>query len=341
MIQFGSPDFFWLYILTPALIGFFLWAYQKRKAALGAFADSTLLPRLSPDHRAARQTLKRVLFMVFFLIMVFALARPRFGVKMEMTERRGVDVMVALDISKSMLAEDITPNRIDRAKHEIGKLIDLLKGDRVGIVVFAGESFVQCPLTLDYGAAKMFLNAVRTDWVQLQGTALADAISQSTEAYKSESKKHKVMILLSDGEDHEGDAVDAAREAAEQGVRIYTVGIGSESGVPIPVRKSAGQVAYKKDRTGNLVMTRLNPVVLEKIALETGGKYYHAGINLDLSRIYGEIAQMEEKDLGMNKAALYQEQYQLFLLLGLFLLLVEFFIPERVKRKKTWRGRFE
>ncbi|MBD3392295.1 MAG: VWA domain-containing protein [Chitinivibrionales bacterium] len=340
-MRFGNVEYLWLWLLTPALVAFFMWAYQRRQRTLRRFADMRLVKKLTPGARVERQAAKWLLFIGFFVSIVFVLARPRFGIKTEMVERRGVDVMVALDISKSMLARDIVPNRLDRAKHEIDRFIDLLKGDRVGLIVFAGESFVQCPLTLDYGAAKMFLDAVDSDWISLQGTALADAIRQSTKAFESLKRKHKVLVLLSDGEDHEGDAIAAAREAAKEGVRIYTVGIGSEKGVPIPISKGKGTVIYKKDRNGNLVMTRLNPVILEKIALEANGSYFNAGTNLDLKRIYTEIARMEKRDFGMNKMSVYEERYQVFLLFALALLLLEFFLPERVKRKEEWRGRFE
>ncbi len=340
-MRFGSPVYFWLLLLLPLLIGFFIWAYQRKQAALARFASLNLIKKLTPTTGLGRQVLKWICFLSFFFYLVLALVRPRFGVKMEMMERKGVDVMIALDISKSMLAEDITPNRIERAKHEISKFIDLLKGDKIGIVVFAGESFVQCPLTLDYGAAKMFLDVVTTDWIQLQGTVLADAIKQSAKAFRSKDKKHKVLVLISDGEDHEGKTIEAVKEAVKEGVRIYTVGIGSESGVPIPLKKGRGNVIYKKDKKGDLVMTRLNSIILEKIALEADGKYFHAGTNLDLTLIYSEIAKMEKKDLGMNKLAVYEERYQIFLFIALFFLILEFIIPERVKRKKEWKGRFE
>ncbi len=226
-------------------------------------------------------------------------------------------------------------------EHEISKLIDLLRGDRIGMVVFAGESFLQCPLTLDYGAAKLFLNSVSTGWVELQGTALADAIKQSTSAFNSKSKKHKVMIIISDGEDHQGEAIEAAKKASEEGIVIYTVGVGSESGVPIPMSKGNNNIVYKKDKSGNLVMTKLNPVILEKIALEGNGKYFHAGTNLDLSRIMTEISVMEKKDLGMGKSTTYEERYQIFLLIAILFILLEFVIPERVRSKEEWKGRFE
>jgi len=340
-MRFGDPEYFWLLLLLPLLVGFFIWAYQRKQKALGRFARAQVVHKLAPGASLSRQIWKWALFLGFFAFFVAALTRPRFGVQTEMVERRGVDIMVALDVSNSMLAQDIVPNRLDRAKHEIATFIDLLKGDRVGLIVFAGESFVQCPLTLDYGAAKMFLGAVDADWIALQGTALADVIRQSTKAFKTQTRKHKVLLLLSDGEDHEGEAVEAAKEAAAEGVRIYTVGIGSEGGVPIPVNRGGGNVVYKKDRDGNLVMTRLNSAMLEKIALETRGNYFHAGTDLDLTRIYAEIAKMEKRDFGMNKMTVYEERYQIFLAFALTLLLLEFFVPERVKRKEQWRGRFD
>jgi Ca-activated chloride channel family protein len=340
-MRFGNPGLFLLLLLLPLFIGFFLFAYQRKKAALARFAAPELARKLTPDSSFARQVIKWTLFVAAFFFLVLALVRPRFGVKMELFERRGIDLMVALDISESMLAEDIAPNRLERAKHEIAKLFNLLKGDRAGLIVFAGESYVQCPLTLDYGAAKMFLDAVSTGWVQIQGTALADAIRQAAGAFRSKVHKYKVLVLITDGEDNEGNAVDAAKEAAAEGIVIYTVGVGSESGVPIPVSRGGGSVVYKKDKGGNLVMTRLDPVTLEKIAIEGHGKYFHAGTDLDLSRIMAEIERMEKKELGSSRLNIYEERYQIFLLIALILLHIEFFIPERVRKKEQWKGRFE
>ncbi len=340
-MRFGNPEFFLLLLLTPVFIGFFLWTYQRKKTALARFAELKLVKKLTHGSAFSRQVIKWTLFMAFFFFLVTALVRPRFGVKMELFERRGIDLMVALDISESMLAEDIAPNRLERAKHEIAKLFDLLKGDRAGLIVFAGESFVQCPLTLDYGAAKMFLDAVSTGWVQIQGTALADAIKQATEAFRSKTHKYKVLVLITDGEDHEGNAVEAAKTAAAEGAVIYTVGVGSESGVPIPVSRGGGTIVYKKDKEGNLVMSRLEPVILEKIAIEGHGKYFHAGTDLDLSRIMAEIERMEKKELGSSRLNIYEERYQIFLFIAIVLLFIEFIVPERVRRRETWKGRFE
>ncbi len=337
----GNPYYFLLLLLIPVFIGLFMWTHQRRRAALARFGDPTLVEKLTPGSSFPRQVIKWTLFIAFFCFLVLALVLPRFGVKMELFERRGVDIMVALDISESMLAEDIAPSRIERAKHEIGKLFDMLKGDRAGLIVFAGESFVQCPLTLDYGAAKMFLDAVNTGWVQIQGTAIADAIRQATAAFHSKEHKYKVLILISDGEDNEGDVEEAARAAAAEGVVIYTVGVGSEDGVPIPVSKGNGTVVYKKDREGNLVMTRLDPVTLEKIAIAGHGKYFHAGTDLDLSRILAEIEKMDKKELSASRLNSYEDRYQIFLFIAIVLLFIEFFIPDNVRRKEVWKGRFE
>jgi Ca-activated chloride channel family protein len=340
-MRFGSPEYFWLMFCIPVLIGLFILAHQWKQAALARFASLALMKRLTPEKILQQQVLKWVLFLVFVFFAVLALTRPRFGVKMEMVERKGVDIIVALDISKSMLAEDVAPDRLERAKFETAKFIDLLKGDRVGIIVFAGESFVQCPLTLDYGAAKMFLDAVNTDWVQTQGTAIADAINQAIEAFSSQKNKSKVLIILSDGEDHIGDVETAAQKAAQQNIRIFTVGIGSESGVPIPVGKGKGNIVYKKDANGNLVMTRLNSLMLEKIAMEGHGKYFHAGTSLDMPGIYHEIAKMEKNELGTDRMNIFEEQYQAFLAIALLFLFLEFFVPEVAKSKQEWKGRIE
>ena len=340
-MRFAEPQYFYLLLLLPILAGLFIYAWQKRVAALTRFADKKLIERLAPKNMLNRWILKSIIFLIAFMFLVIALTRPQFGVKTSMMERKGIDIMVALDISKSMLAEDIAPNRIDRAKHEISKFIDMLKGDRIGLVVFAGESFVQCPLTLDYGAARMFLKSVNTDWIELQGTALADAIEQSSKSLGTKVGKHKVLILISDGENHEGDAIKAAKKASKEGVKIYTVGLGSEKGAPIPIHKSSGSTVYKKEKNGDLVLTKLNSMTLEKIAIEGNGHYFHAGTDLDLTQIYSEISKMEKKNLGLNKMTSYREQYQIFLLLALFFIILEFLIPSGTKRDESEENSYE
>jgi len=340
-MRFGNPEFFLLLLALPLLAAFFFWVYRRKLAALARFASAPLIKKLSASAGPSRYILKCTFFCLFFLFVIFALVRPKFGVKMEMVERKGVDIMIALDVSHSMLAQDLAPNRLERAKLEIRRFINLLRGDRVGLIIFAGESYVQTPLTLDHSAVQFMLQSVNTDWVQIQGTAIAEVIRQATKSLGSATRKHKVLLILSDGEDHEGNVIEAAREAAKEGIVIYTIGIGSETGVPIPMNRGGGSVVYKKDRAGNLAMTRLNPVMLEKIALETNGKYFHAGTNLDLTRIYNEISRMEKTEFGMTKTTVHEEQYQIFLLIALIFILIEFFISERARKKEVWKGRFE
>ena len=340
-MRFGNPEYFLLMGMIPVIALFFFIVYRRKAAALARFAAAPLIRKLSSSSGPARYILKCTFFCLFLFFVTFALVRPKFGVKMEMIERKGVDIMIALDISHSMLAQDITPNRLERAKFEIRRFINLLRGDRVGLIIFAGESFVQCPLTLDHAAAQTMLQSVSADWVQLQGTALAEVIRQAARALGGQNRKHRVLIILSDGEDHEGNMGEAARAAAREGVIIYTVGIGSSSGVPIPMNQGRGNVVYKKDNAGNLVMTRLNSVILERIAIETNGKYFHAGTNLDLTRIYNEISKMEQTEFGMSKTIVYEEQYQIFLLIAILFILIEFLISERARRREAWKGRFE
>jgi Ca-activated chloride channel family protein len=340
-MRFGNPEFFLLLLALPLLMAFFYWVYRRKQAALSRFAGASLIKKLNASAGPSRYILKSTFFCLFALFIIFALVRPKFGVKMEMAERKGVDIMIALDVSHSTLAQDILPNRLERAKLEIRNFINLLKGDRVGLIIFAGESFVQCPLTLDHGAAQIMLRAVNTDWVNMQGTAFAEVIRQATKALGSSNRKDRVLIILSDGEDHEGNVIEAARAAAKEGIIIYTVGIGSQTGVPIPMNRGTHNVVYKKDRAGNLVMTRLDPITLEKIARETNGKYFHAGTDLDLTRIYNEISRMEQTEFGMTKTVVHEEQYQLFLLIALIFILIEFFISERARKKEVWKGRFE
>ena len=340
-MKFGNPEFFLLLLMLPLFLGLFLWGRGKTKKALARFATPQLAIKLAPETPLYRKVIRGTLLVLFFIFLVIALTRPRFGNKLESFDRKGIDVMVALDISESMLAEDVTPSRLERAKFEISKLFDMLKGDRVGLIIFAGESFVQCPMTLDYGAAKMFLESVKTDWIQTPGTALGDAIKQASEALGAQSHKYKVLVLISDGEDHEGATLDAARKAADDGVIVYTVGVGSETGAPIPTNKGEGTVRYKQDASGAPVMTRLDPLTLQQIATAGKGKFFQAGTNLDLSVIMDEIDRMEKKDLGLSRLNIYEERYQIFLGLALLMFIIEFLLPSAPKRKKVWKGRFE
>ena len=245
--------------------------------------------------------------------LILALARPQWGAKMQTIKRKGLDILIALDTSKSMLAEDIKPNRLERAKHEICGLIDKLEGDRVGLICFAGTSFVQCPLTLDYAAAKIFLKVIDTQIIPKGGTAIGEAIQQARKAFVQGERKYKVLILLTDGEDNSSQPLDAAKEAAQEGIRIYTIGLGSEVGEPIPLKDQSGaHLGYQKDQEGNVIMTKLDQATLEKIALLTEGKYYHAlNTEMELGKVYQDIATMEKKDLQSKKYIQYEDRFYL------------------------------
>ncbi len=333
-MNFGSQHLLWLLLLLPLGIGYFIYIYQRLSRSHQGFAHANLLSKLTTISLTTRRIISWTLILLFILFAIIALARPRFGLKMEMFERKGIDIMVCLDISKSMLAEDIKPNRLERARYETTKFFDLLKGDRIGLTIFAGDAFVQCPLTLDYGAAKMFLDAVTPDWIPIPGTALATAIDVSEKAFASTTKKHKVLIIISDGEDHDGDPLAAAKEASANGTKIYTIGIGTLAGVPLPEQKGNGSVIYKKDNAGNLVLSKLNPEILEDLARIGNGRYFHAGTDLDLALIYSEIMKMEKKDLGINAMSTFEEQYQVFLFIAMILLIAEFFVAHTFWARK-------
>ena len=339
-MRFGVPDFFWAYLLIPFFILLYILLSAARRRFYQKFGEIDVVRKLFPKEYFNFRPLKSALFILAFSFLIFALARPRFGMKSEMIERKGIDIFVALDISKSMLAEDILPNRIERAKFEISKLFDMLAGDRVGLIVFAGTSFMQMPLTLDYAAAKMFLESVTTDWISSQGTDIAGAIELARKSF-TQNNTSKVMIILTDGEEHQGDALKSARLAAEDGIVIYTIGIGSESGAPIPENGTGrNSIVYKRDKSGNIVLTKLNTKSLEEIAIATSGKYFMAGADLNLQEIYKEINEMEKNNFGASRQLRFNEQYQLFLFVAFILFLIEYFLPDAIVRKNEWTGRF-
>ncbi|MFC1586284.1 VWA domain-containing protein [Fibrobacterota bacterium] len=340
-MRFGSPEFFWLLFGLPILLGFYLYALRRKKRAMIRFARVDMLNRLIGRISRGKQYFKALLIIMVFFFCILSLARPQYGTKMELMKRRGIDAVIAVDVSLSMYAEDIKPNRLERAKHEISSFIDLLGGDRVGLVAFAGEAFLQCPLTLDYSAAKIFLDILGPGLIQTPGTSLGSAIETALKAFDPEERKYRVLVLLTDGEDHSGTAEKWAEEAARQGVTIYTVGIGSASGVPIPIKDQHGNITYKKDRRGNVVSTRLDELTLQKIALATQGKYFHAAPGrFELDQVVEEINEMEKRELQGERFTQYEDRFQFPLAVALVLLIMEILISDRKKVRKEWTGRF-
>jgi Ca-activated chloride channel family protein len=343
MLRFVNQEYLYALLLLPVLLAFFLWSRRRKRKALERFGNLHLLDKLMVSYSPARQRLKMFLVLASLFFFLIALARPQIGTKLEEVKRRGIDIIVAVDVSLSMLAEDIKPNRLEKAKHEVAGLINRLEGDRIGLIVFAGEAFVQCPLTLDYGAAKMFLDIMDPGLIPVQGTAIGGAMEKAILAFEQKERKHKVLILITDGEDTVEDPLKAAEAAEKEGIVIYPVGIGSPQGVPIPIYNSTGtRSGFKKDSDGNVVTSKLDQLTLEKIALQTNGRYYGATASeMELGRIYGEIEKMETKELSSRIFSQYEDRFQYFLAIGLLLLLAEAVYPERRRVKMEWKGRFE
>ncbi len=327
-MRFGEPLYLYLIGLIPLLIGFMIWAEKKRKMLAAQFVDASLLSRLVSPRAAGQRRRKTRLLIWGLVFLMVALAQPRWGFQWQDLKQTGVDIVVAIDVSNSMRATDIKPSRLERAKHKVADLLRMLKGDRVGLVAFAGASFLHCPLTLDYQAAEMFLSALDTDLIPLQGTAIGHAIETSIQAFSATEKKSKAIILITDGEDHEGTVLKAIQRAKQEGVKIFVIGIGQEEGVPVP-DPSGG---FKRNRSGEIVLSKINEPLLEKIAVESGGIYVRSVHgDMDLRTIYLEQIQqsMEKKELKSSRRKHWTERFQWLIFAGLLCLAGERWVREK------------
>ena len=273
-----------------------------------------------------------------YIFLILALSRPQIGTTLELVKRSGLDIMIGLDISASMLAEDIKPNRLLKAKHAISSFIDRLEGDRVGLIAFAGDSFVQCPLTIDYAAAKLLLDALSVDTISQSGTEISQAIEIAASSFNQEEDKYKILLFFTDGEDHGKKAVEAARTAANQGIRIYCVGVGlPHQGTPIPLRQSNGELrGYKHDRNGTPIVTKLEDALLREIAQLTNGNYYQATPGeAEINRLVAELAAIEKREIEERQFTQYEDRFQYFLAFALLFLVWEFLLPESRSNKPT------
>jgi len=342
VFRFISTEILFGLLLVPALGGFFWGARRARRRALAQFGDLALVQKLSATLSRRARAAKSVLILVAVAFLVLALARPQFGSRVEIVRSEGQDVMVALDVSRSMLAEDVVPNRLERARLEVMRILQRLDGDRIGLVAFAGNAFVQSPLTVDYGAAALFLNAMDTDLIPIQGTNLGEALSVALDAFEEGTRDHRVLIVVTDGEDHEGEIEEALERARDEGVQIHTVGIGSIEGVPIPEFTASGERSgFIRDDDGAVVTTRLDESTLERVAEATGGRYFPAlGPGANLNLLVEEITGGEGRELEAREITQFDEQFQVFLGFAWVLLLVEGLIPERRRKKEAWTGRF-
>lgn len=330
MLKFAHNEYFYLLLsLIPLIVAFAAYIMWRRKA-FHNFGEASLVNRLISDKPVYKHQLKFVLLTLAFIFLVIGLTNPQVGTKYEKVQRKGVDLVVALDVSKSMLAEDIKPNRLRRAKQFISRMFNNLANDRVALIIFAGNAYLQMPLTVDYAAGNLFLNAVNTNIVPTQGTAIGDAIELALESFENTEQKYRTIVLLSDGENHQGDAQEMAQKAARQGAKIFTIGVGTQQGSPIPVEKGGGQTDYKRDDEGNIVLTKLNEDMLRKVAVRGDGKYFNLSGTQEVEKaLMDEIASLEKKKFEERVFTDFEDQYQYFLLAGFILLFIEFLISER------------
>ena len=342
MFRFGVESLLYAYLLLPALVALEWWAAARRRRALDRFGERGRIDRLTDVVSRRGRMARTVLLLAAVVLLVTALARPQFGDRVDTVRREGQDVVVALDLSASMEAEDVAPNRLAAARFAVGRLIERLDGDRIGLVAFAGEAFVQSPLTLDYAAATLFLNAMEPALVPVPGTDLGQAIEVALDGFGEAGERNRRLVVITDGEDHEG-AIDAAVErAVEEGVQVHAVGMGSTEGVPIPSFDETGSPnGFLRDEDGSVVTTRLDDVTLQRVADRTGGAYYHAaaGSGAAFDRLVEELTGGEGDEIETREVTLYEEQYQIFLGLALVLLVAEALIPERRRAADAWMGR--
>lgn len=334
--KFQHKEFFYLFAVLGLLLLVLIINSIQRQKKLNRLGDLFLLPSLMFSISIAKKRIKLVLWFLAASFLIVGMCNLQSGNKAEEVTREGADIMVCLDVSKSMLAEDIQPNRLNRAVMALEKFIDRLKGDRLGIVVFAGNAYVQLPITTDYGSAKLFLHSISTDMVPVQGTNISEAMTKSIESFGEESGRNKSIIIITDGESHEDEAVKKAEEAAEKQIMINTIGIGSENGVPIPDIQNGRVLGYKKDRSGNTVISKLNTPLLKEIASKTNGVFVKASnADIGLNAVMNKIEELDKRKIETTIATDFADQFRPFFFVCFFLLLIESFLTERTS--ELWK----
>lgn len=328
MFRFAEPQYLYILALIPILIAIFIVYRRAQRKRLARFGDLAIIAQLMPEASPRRVRNKFILLVAVFALLITALAQPQFGAKLREVKRSGVEIMLAVDVSRSMLAEDFKPNRLERTKNAVNRLVEQLEDDRVGMVVFAGDAFIQLPITSDFVSAKTFIRNISTDIVPVQGTSLSKAIELASRSFSEQSHKSRAIILVSDGESHDDDPIAAAQAAKEKGIVIYTVGIGTVEGSPININ---GEMM--KDDQGNMVVTKLSEEVLQQIAVLTGGMYVRASNqSVGLDEILKRIKLMEKQDFNSLAFAEYNDQFHYLVALALVLLLIEFVMIDRKNR---------
>ncbi|MFK2818958.1 VWA domain-containing protein [Flavobacteriaceae sp. LMIT009] len=337
MYQLEEKIWFWTLIIIPVIIVLFLVVQLWKRHAQRKFANEQLLKRLSPNRSVFKSVLKLVVISLAFACLSMAMVNPKIGTKLETVKREGVDIVFAVDVSKSMLAEDIAPNRLEKAKQLVTQIINNLASDRIGIIAYAGKAFPQLPITTDYASAKMFLQSMNTDMLSSQGTAIDEAIQLARTYYNDEEQTNRVLIIISDGEDHNNIAINVAEEAGDEGIKIFTIGVGETKGAPIPIKQNGIVLNYKKDNQGETVITKLNEETLIEIAEEANGEYIKGNNTSEVvETIRNILNRMDKKEFEAKEIAEYEDQFQWFLAFGIFFLIIDVFLLER---KTAWLSR--
>ena len=334
MFRFEHPYMLYFLLIVPLLwLGQIFWQRARNKK-LSATIDSELQHRIMPLASKAKTWLKLSIYSLALVASILGIANPQIGSKTEELKRQGIDLMIALDISNSMNAEDLSPNRLERAKRSLKELLTYLKSDRIGIVVFAGEAFVQLPITTDYSAAKLFLDNIQPDLIATQGTDIGNAIGLCLKSFDFDSPTSKAIIVISDGENHEEESISMAEEAASKGVVVHSIGMGSVEGAPIPLYARGQQLGFKKNQEGNTVVTKLNEEMLSELASVTGGIFIRASnAESGIAYIFDEVERMEKVEIGTKIYTDYEDRFQFLLLPALILLIIELIIPNT---KSIW-----
>lgn len=334
MIQFEEKIWFWALLIIPVIIVGFLALQYWRKKAQDNFANKALLKRLSPNKSVFKSTLKIVVLSLAFICFILALVNPKMGTKLETVKREGLDIVFAVDVSKSMLAEDIAPNRLEKSKQLVTQIINSLASDRIGIIAYAGKAFPQLPITTDYGSAKMFLQNMNTNMLSSQGTAINEAIELGMTYYNKDDDTNRVLIILSDGEDHSEASTSIAEQASDEGIKIFTIGVGKAKGGPIPLKRRGVLTGYKKDKNGETVITKLNEETLKQIAETADGSYINgASTKTVVDTIKNELNKLDRSEIESKQFADFEDQFQWFLGFGLFFVLLDLVFLER---KTAW-----
>ncbi len=332
MLIFANHQYLFLLLLVPLMPLLYGLMRRLRKERIRRFGDEALVKQLMPSWSGSKGWVRLVLFDLAFAFFIIGLARPQIGAKLQERETKGAEIMICLDVSNSMLAKDYSPNRLERAKLAISRITDKLQDDRIGLIIFAGSSFVQLPITNDYVSAKMFLSSISTESVPVQGTAIGDAILTAARSFSAQSEKSRAIIVITDGENHEDDPVEAAKQAAELGIRIYTIGVGSLRGEPIPLDGD-----LMKDKDGNIVVTHLDEETLQKIAAAGNGAYVHAGNEeFGLNPIINDLKRLEDETFNSMVFEEFDEQYMYFFAVALALLVIEMLIGERRWKRRMF-----